>query len=87
METEELNFRIKKLKKAIEKSDLKGLIIDRSRTQEEINTQINVSAGEFQKLEFPRESGEQLYGWEEDVLPGEEVMGDGESSSRKNGSG
>ena len=59
----------------IEESDLEGQIIDRSGTPEEINTQIDVSADEFQKLEFPRESGEQLYGGEEDVLPGEEVMG------------
>ena len=81
----ELNFRIKKLKKEIEKSDFKGLIIDRSKTTEEINTQIGVSPGEFQKLKFARESEEQLYEWEEDVLP---VGGsDGGSSSCKNGSG
>ena len=70
-----MNFRIKKSKGGIEKIDYKGLIIDRSRTPEDINTQNDVAAGEFQKLEFSRESGDQLYGGGEDVLPGEEAMG------------
>ena len=51
-EKDELNCRIKKLKNGVEKSDFKGLIIDRSRTPEEINTQIDFSVCEFQKLEF-----------------------------------
>ena len=49
-EKKELNSRIKKLKKEIEKIDFKGPIIDRSRTTEEINTKIDVAADEFQKL-------------------------------------
>ena len=43
----ELNSRIKKLKREIEKSDFKGPIIDRSRTPDGVNTQIDVSAGGF----------------------------------------
>ena len=40
-EKKELNSRIKKLKKGIERNDLEELIIHRSKTPDEINTQID----------------------------------------------
>ena len=59
-----LNFRIKKMEKEITQGDFKGLIIDRSQTQEEIDPQIDVAAKEFQKLESSernREGYSQFY--------------------------
>ena len=52
----DLNFRIKEMKKEIGKGDFKGLITDRSKTQEEVNTQIDVSADEFRKFGNSEES-------------------------------
>ena len=49
-EKEDLNFRTEKMEKEIGKGDFKGLITDRSKTQEEISTQIGVLADEFQNL-------------------------------------
>ena len=48
---ENSNFRTRKLKKEIEKGEFKGLIIDRSKTHAEIDSQIDVSAEEFRKLD------------------------------------
>ena len=42
----------------IGKGDFKGLIIDRSKTQGEIDSQIDVSAQEFRKLESSEEHQE-----------------------------
>ena len=50
-EKKESKLRIKKLKRQIEKNDLEELIIDRSKTPDGVNTQIDVSVGRFQKLE------------------------------------
>ena len=70
-----MNFRIKKKKKKeIGQGDFKGPISDRSKTQEEIDSQIDVSAKGFQKLESSegdREGDNQFYEGEGDVLPGE----------------
>ena len=43
--------RIKKLQKEIEKGEFEGLIIGRSKSQQEIDTQIDQLAEEFQKTE------------------------------------
>ena len=62
-----MNFRIKKMGEAIGNGDFKGFTIDRSETQEEINTQIDVQAEEFQKFETSKElqeDGDQFYGFE-----------------------
>ena len=67
--------RRKKLERGIGKCDFKGLIIDRSKTREGVNTQIDVSADLFQKLDFLRKNAEQSYDGEEDVLPTEEAIG------------
>ena len=48
-----LQGRIKKLKKEIESGEFKGLIIDRSKSQQEIDTHIDQLAEEFQKAECP----------------------------------
>ena len=56
----DLNFRIKKLKKAIGKGDFKGLIINRSQTQEAIGPQIGVSAKAFRKLESSEGNQEKI---------------------------
>ena len=61
----------------IGKGNYKGLITDRSKTQEEIAAQIDVSAKEFQKIEGPggkQEEGNQFDDGKEDVLPEEEKM-------------
>ena len=47
----DLNFRIKKMEKEIGQGDFKGIITDRSKTTEEIDPQIDVSAKELRKLE------------------------------------
>ena len=61
------------MKGEIGKGEFKGLIIDRSKMQEEIDSQIEVSAKEFQKLESSegdKEGGSQFYEGEGDVLQG-----------------
>ena len=52
-EKKDLDFRIMKLRKEIGQGDFKVLIIDRSKTKEEIDSQIDVSTKQFQKLESP----------------------------------
>ena len=54
---------------------MEELIIDRSKTTDEINTQIDISADELQKLEENKEDGELANGWGEYGLPGEEGVG------------
>ena len=52
------------MKGEIGKGEFKGLIIDRSKMQEEIDSQIEVSAKEFRKLESSggnQEDGNQFY--------------------------
>ena len=70
-----MNSRIKKSGKAIGKNDLGELIIDQSKTTDGINTQIDISAGEFRKLEENKEDGEFANERGGDVLPGEGEMG------------
>ena len=53
-----MNTRVKKLMKEIEKNDLEELIIDRSKSADEVNNQIDFSAKEFQKLEGENEGSE-----------------------------
>ena len=50
--------RLKKLKKAIEKGEFKGSIIDRAKSQHEIDTQIDQLDGEFQKTTRSEEISE-----------------------------
>ena len=75
------NGRIKKLQKEIEKGEFKGPIIDRAKSQHEIDTQIDQLAGEFQKTERSAgisevaRDGDQYSEGLGDVLPGNEKMG------------
>ena len=50
-EMKKLHDRIKKLKKEIDKGESEGLIIGRSKSQQEIDTRIDQLAAEFQKAE------------------------------------
>ena len=54
--------KIRKLKNAIERGDLKGFTIDRSKSQQEIDTQVDRLAGEFQV----KESFEEIHELERD---------------------
>ena len=49
---------IKKSKKEIEKCEFGGLIIDRSKSQQEIDARVDQLAGGFQKTERPEETPE-----------------------------
>ena len=72
----ELNARIKNRKKEIEKNDLEELIIDRSETPEGVNTQIDISADEFQNWKKIRKMGNLRIKGVGGVQPGEEENGD-----------
>ena len=72
--------RIKKSKKEIEKGEFEGLIIDRPKSQQEIDTQIDQLDGGFQKTECSEEmpelegDGDRYSEGLGDVLPGNENM-------------
>ena len=76
-----LQCRIMKLKKEIEKVEFEGLIIDRSKSQQVINTRTDQLDEEFQKEESSEEipelesDGDQYSEGLGDVLPGNEKLG------------
>ena len=72
---ERIEFANKEIGKEIEKNDSEELIIGRSKTTEEVNTQIDISADEFRKLEENKEDGEFPNERGGDVLPEEGEMG------------
>ena len=63
---EELTGQIRKLNTEIERGDLKGLIVGRSESHQEIDTQIDRLAGGFRKKGSSEELGE--------MLPGDEYL-------------
>ena len=75
-----LQCRIMKLKKEIEKVEFEGLIIDRSKSQQVINTRTDQLDEEFQKEESSEEipelesDGDQYSEGLGDVLPGNEKL-------------
>ena len=53
----------------IGKNDLAKLIIDRSKSTDEVDKQIDFSANEFQKLEEKNEGSELVSDREEEIIP------------------
>ena len=64
---EELETKVRKLRQETEKNNLKGLVIDRTKSNEEIPNRIDIMANEFQGLGGNRESAN---GMEEEAIPG-----------------
>ena len=64
-----LEGRIRRLKEAIGKGEFEGLVVDRSKSQQEIDTQFARSAYEFQK----KESSDEIHELERD---GAKILGD-----------
>ena len=68
--------RIKKLKREIERVEFKGLTIDRSKSQRDIDSQLDISAEGFQKVGNTKEVPERDQFSEGDgyVMPGDGNM-------------
>ena len=67
-------LKIKKLRKEIEKKDMEELIIDRPKSNDEANRQIEFLANEFQRLEENEEEAESRGESEEESKSSEEEM-------------
>ena len=78
---DELAGEIRKFKKEIAIGEFKGFVVDRSKSQQEIETQIDRLADEFRKkassdeIHEKERDGDQNYGGLGEIAPDDEYMG------------